>query len=175
MPKPNSSSEQRQLRFLRARLGRLIHDIGRKIAGQPQLEAVFQWPLAQIRSQQQRQRGWKLYSFHAPEVEGIGKRKAAAPYEFGVEASIVTTNARAPGGGVRAARYRAARKSVRRPHARCHYCRHRTAHRCEIERAYADKGYRGHNADKSRRVFISGQKARRVRQLQPRTAASLRY
>jgi hypothetical protein len=33
------------LRFLRARLGRLIRDIGRKIAGQPQLQAVFQWPL----------------------------------------------------------------------------------------------------------------------------------
>ncbi|MET4122054.1 hypothetical protein ABIB85_008523, partial [Bradyrhizobium sp. JR1.5] len=32
--------------------------------------------------QQQRQRGWKLYSFHAPEVECIGKGKAAAPYEL---------------------------------------------------------------------------------------------
>jgi hypothetical protein len=52
----------------------------------------------QIRSQQQRQRGWKLYSFHAPEVECIGKGKASAPYEFGVKASIVSTNARAPGG-----------------------------------------------------------------------------
>jgi transposase, IS5 family len=43
------------------------------------LEAVFRWPLSrasQIRSQQQRQRGWKLYSFHAPEVECIGKAKA---------------------------------------------------------------------------------------------------
>jgi hypothetical protein len=28
---------------------------------------------SQIRSQQQRQRGWKLYSFHAPETECIGK------------------------------------------------------------------------------------------------------
>jgi hypothetical protein len=46
--------------------------------------------------QQQRQRGWKLYSFHAPEVECIGKGKAGAPYEFRVKASIVTTNARAP-------------------------------------------------------------------------------
>jgi hypothetical protein len=26
---------------------------------------------AQIRSQRQRQRGWKLYSFHAPEIECI--------------------------------------------------------------------------------------------------------
>jgi hypothetical protein len=64
-------------------------------------KAVFRWPLTrarQIRSQQQRQRGWKLYSFHAPEVECIGKGKASAPYEFGVKASITTTDARAPGG-----------------------------------------------------------------------------
>ena len=92
---------RRQLRILRTRLGRIIRDIGRKIVGLPALEEAFQWPLArasQIRSQQQRQRGWKLYSFHAPEVECIGKGKASAPYEFGVKTSIVTTNARAPGG-----------------------------------------------------------------------------
>src|SRR5436189_939894 len=92
---------RRQLRILRTRLGRLIRDIRRKIAGNADLEAVFAWPLSradQIRSQQQRQRGWKLYSFHAPEVECIGRGKASAPYEFGVKASIVTTNARAPGG-----------------------------------------------------------------------------
>ena len=91
----------RQLRLLRTRLGRLIRDIRRKIAGRPEIEAVFERPLAcasQIRSQQQRQRGWKLYSFHAPEVECIGKGKAGAAYEFGVKASIVITNARAPGG-----------------------------------------------------------------------------
>jgi hypothetical protein len=60
----------------------------------PALEGAFQWLLAragQIRSQQQRRRGWKLYSFHAPEVECIGKGKASVPYEFGVKASIVTT------------------------------------------------------------------------------------
>jgi len=92
---------RRELRILRTRLGRLIRDIGRKIAGQDSLEVAFALPLArasQIRSQQQRQRGWKLYSFHAPETECIGKGKASAPYEFGVKVSIVTTNARAPGG-----------------------------------------------------------------------------
>ena len=92
---------QRQLRILRSRLGRIIRDIRRKIEGQPALEEAFALPLgraAQIRSQQQRQRGWKLYSFHAPEVECIGKGKAAALYEFGVKASIVTNNRRAPGG-----------------------------------------------------------------------------
>jgi IS5 family transposase len=73
---------QRQLRILRSRLGRIIRDIRRKIVGQPALEEAFALPLSratQIRSQQQRQRGWKLYSFHAPEVECIGKGKAAAP------------------------------------------------------------------------------------------------
>ena len=92
---------RRQLRILRTRLGRLIRDIRRKISGQEHIAAAFEAPLArasQIRSQQQRQRGWKLYSFHAPETECIGKGKASAPYEFGVKASIVTTNARAPGG-----------------------------------------------------------------------------
>jgi transposase, IS5 family len=78
----------RQLRLLRSRLGRIIRDIRRKIAGHTELEAALERPLAraeQIRSQQQRQRGWKLYSFHAPEVECIGKVKASAPYEFGVK------------------------------------------------------------------------------------------
>jgi hypothetical protein len=51
-----------------------VRDIRRKITGRPELEAVFEAPIAraaQIRSQRQRQRGWKLYSFHAPEVECI--------------------------------------------------------------------------------------------------------
>jgi transposase, IS5 family len=151
----------RQLRLLRTRLGRLIRDIRRKIAGQTELEVAFERPLAcaeQIRSQQQRQRGWKLYSFHAPEVECIGKGKASAPYEFGVKASIVTTNARAPGGQF----VLHARALPGNP-----YDGHTLAAvidatekltGCAIERAYVDKGYRGHDTANPRRVFISGQK-----------------
>jgi IS5 family transposase len=37
---------QRQVRLLRIRLGRLIRDIGRKIAGNADLEAAFAWPLS---------------------------------------------------------------------------------------------------------------------------------
>ena len=152
---------RKQLRILRSRLGRIVRDISRKIAGQPALEEVFTWPLAragQIRSQQQRQRGWKLYSFHAPEVECIGKGKARAPYEFGVKVSIATTNARAPGGVfVLQAKalpgnpydghtLKAAIEDTERLTGRV------------IERAYVDKGYRGHDAQNPHRVFISGQK-----------------
>ena len=48
--------------------------------------------------QQQRQRGPKVYSLHAPEVECIGKGKAHRPYEFGVKVSVATTLAHAKGG-----------------------------------------------------------------------------
>jgi IS5 family transposase len=86
--------------ILRIRLGRIIRDIRRKIGSNEQLEAAFVWLLSradQIRSQQQRQRGWKLYSFHAPEVECTAKARPARPYEFGVKALIVIGNGRAPG------------------------------------------------------------------------------
>jgi IS5 family transposase len=151
---------RRELRLLRVRLGRIIRDIGRKIRG-TDLEAVFHEPLArarQIRSQEQRQRGYKIYSFHAPEAECIGKGKARAPYEFGVKASIVTTNRRAPGGQF----VLHVRSLPGNP-----YDGHTLAGVIDdtetltgraIERAYVDKGYRGHDTTNPRRVFISGQK-----------------
>jgi IS5 family transposase len=152
---------RRQLRILRTRLGRLIRDIRRKIGGQEHIAAAFEAPLArasQIRSQQQRQRGWKLYSFHAPETECIGKGKASVPYEFGVKASIVTTNARAPGG-----QFVLHAKALPGNPYDGHTLRDVIENTqkltgCEIERAYVDKGYRGHDAQNPRRVFISGQK-----------------
>ena len=152
---------QRQLRILRSRLGRIIRDIRRKIEDQPALEQAFALPLSratQIRSQQQRQRGWKLYSFHAPEVECIGKGKASAPYEFGVKASIVTNNRRAPG-GLFVLHARALPDNPYDGHTlRDVLDRTETLTGCPIERAYVDKGYRGHDAQNPRRVFISGQK-----------------
>jgi hypothetical protein len=99
---PIGGAARRRVAAQRRNVGATLSPHGssdRKIAGKADLEALFEWPLTranQIRSQQQRQRGWKLYSFHAPEVKCIGKGKASAPYEFGVKASIATTNARAP-------------------------------------------------------------------------------
>ena len=151
----------REMRFLRTRLGRLMRDIRRKTEGEAALEDAFVAVLSragQIRSQRQRQRGWKLYSFHAPEVECIGKGKARTPYEFGVKVSIVTTNARASGGQF----VLHAKALPGNP-----YDGHTLAAAiadtqrltgCTIERAYVDKGYRGHDAPRPRSVFISGQK-----------------
>jgi IS5 family transposase len=151
---------RRQLRLLRIRLGRLIRDIRRKTAGHP-IASAFETALAravQIRSQQQRQRGWKLYSFHAPEVECIGKGKARTPWEFGVKVSIVATNARAPGGQfvLHAATLPGNPYDGHTLRAVIDETQRLTGR--EIERAYADKGYRGHDAPNPRRIFISGQK-----------------
>jgi IS5 family transposase len=151
----------REVRFLRTRLGRLIRDIRRKIEDKADLRESFAAPLSrasQIRSQRQRQRGWKLYSFHAPEVECIGKGKASAPYEFGVKVSIVTTNARAPGGQF-VLHAKALPGNPYDGHTLADVIEQtQTLTGRQIERVYVDKGYRGHDVPNPRRVFISGQK-----------------
>jgi IS5 family transposase len=70
------------LRTLKTYLGRTIRDIRRQIAGDEELDVIFKWPLYQgetVMQQRQRQRGRKIYSLHAHEVECIGKGKAHAP------------------------------------------------------------------------------------------------
>ena len=63
---------------LRTYLGRVIRDIGRKIEDNAELEVAFAKLLAlarRVREQQQRQRGPKVYSLHAPEVEASAKAR----------------------------------------------------------------------------------------------------
>ncbi len=151
----------RQIKFLRTRLGRLIRDIRRKTQDDEGLQEVFAVALgraSQIRRQKQRQRGWKLYSWHAPETECIGKGKARTAYEFGVKVSLTTTNRRAKGG-----QFILHAKALPGNPYDGHTLKDvieetATLTGREIERAYVDKGYRGHHASKPSRVFKSGQK-----------------
>jgi transposase, IS5 family len=72
----------RPLRTLKTYLGRVIRDIARKIDGDHRLEASFAGLLGlarQVRSPERGQRGPKVYSLHAPEVECIGKGKPHKP------------------------------------------------------------------------------------------------
>ena len=151
----------RELKFLRTRLGRLIRDIRRKIDGDEALETVFAIPLgraAQIHRQRQNQRGWKLYSWHAPETECIGKGKAHRPYEFGVKVTITTTNKRCKGGQF-VLHAKALPGNPYDGHTLKEVIEETQALTGrEIERVYVDKGYRGHDAPKPLRVFLSGQK-----------------
>src|SRR6201999_3158796 len=153
----------RALKTLRTYLGRVTRDIGRKITGDAGLKEIFAQPLRlarRVHEQRQRQRGPKVYSLHAPEVECIGKGKAHRPYEFGVKVSVATTLAPACGGQF-VTHVKALAGNPYDGHTLATVIPQMEAIVGNIiERLLADKGYRGHNAppDYKFRVFISGQK-----------------
>ena len=91
----------RSLRKLKTYLGRVIRDIARKSADDETMKDTFSKPLAlahRVLTQNHKQRGPKVYSLHAPEVECIGKGKAHRPYEFGVKVSVATPITHSKGG-----------------------------------------------------------------------------
>ena len=161
----------RSLRKSKTFLGRVIRDIKRKISGDDVLETKFAWMLnlaGRVRDQERGQRGPKVYSLHAPEVECIGKGKPHKPYEFGVKVSIATTLKRSKGGQF----VIHAKALPGNP-----YDGHTLAKVIpgieqlvgnEIQRIHADAGYRGHNAppEYKFKVYTSKQKRRVTPQIQ---------
>ena len=155
---------RRALKFLRTRLGRVVRDIRRKIDGDERMEARFGSLLdlaVRVRLQDQRRRGRKVYSLHAPEVECIGKGKARTPYEFGCKVSVVTPVTQPRGG-----QFVLHAKAL---HGNPYDGRTLGPIVADLERLtgvetrriHVDKGYRGHSHPLKFRVWISGQ-ARRV-------------
>ena len=157
----------RALRTLRTYLGRVIRDITRKLEGNVGLldGIALDRMLALARrvlDQKQRQRGPKVYSLHAPEVECIGKGKAHRPYEFGVKVSVATTLSHAKGGQF-VTHVKAMPGNPYDGHTLKTVIPEMEALIGNIiERLLGDKGYRGHNAPPGYkfRVFTSGQKRR---------------
>lgn len=145
---------------LKTYLGRIIRDIERKIDGNDYLKEKFFISLnkaTRILNQAKNSKE-KIYSWHAPEVECIGKGKADKPYEFGCKVSLITNV---------------------NPAAAGHFVLHTAALHgrpfdghtlkpmveameswigIEPKRIYVDKGYQGHDYPKKLRVFKSGQK-----------------
>jgi transposase, IS5 family len=155
---------RRALKFLRTRLGRVIRDIRRKIDGNAGLQARFN-PLldlaVKVSVQDHRQRGPKVYSLHAPEVECIGKGKARAPYEFGCKVSVATP-ATSPKGGQFVLHAKALHGNPFDGHTLGPMVADmEKLTGVEARRIHVDKGYRGHNHPNTFRVWISGQ-VRRV-------------
>ena len=155
----------RALRTLKTYLGRIIRDISRKIEGDAGLDAKFAWLLSlarRVREQQRGQRGPKLYSLHAPEVECIGKGKPHKPYEFGVKVSVATPLKHSKGGQF-VAHVQALPGNPYDGHTLAEVIpaiEQLIGH--TIERLHADAGYRGHNApsDYTFKVYTSKQKRR---------------
>src|ERR1700738_3020134 len=154
----------RALRTLKTYLGRVIRDIARKIDGDPRLETKFALLLSlarRVRAQERGQRGPKVYSLHAPEVECIGKGKPHKPYEFGVKVSIATTLKHSKGGQF-VAHVQALPGNP--------YDGHTLAEVIPaieqlvgntLERLHTDAGYRGHNAPPEYKLKIYTQKKKR--------------
>ena len=168
---------RRQLKFLRIRLGRVIRDIRRKIAGDEGLQERFADLLAlahRVRFQDHRQRGHKVYALHAPEVECIGKGKARAPYEFGCKVSIATP-ATKPRGGQFVLHAKALHGNPFDGHTLGPVIADlEQLTGVETRRIHVDKGYRGHNHKEKFRVWVTGQVrrvTRPIRQEMKRRAA----
>jgi transposase, IS5 family len=156
---------KRALRKLKTYLGRIIRDIARKIDGDHWREAKFARLLAlarRVRDQERGQRGPKVYSLHAPEVECIGKGKPHKPYEFGVKVSVATTLKHCKGGQF------AIHAQALPGNPYDGHTLGRIIPAIEelvgntLERLHTDAGYRGHNAppDYKLKVFTSKQKRR---------------
>jgi transposase, IS5 family len=156
---------RKALRKLKTYLGRVIRDIARKIDGKPPLETAFARLMSlarRVRDQERGQRGPKVYSLHAPEVECIGKGKPHKPYEFGVKVSVATTLKRSKGGQF-VTHVQALPGNPYDGHTLA-----RVIPAIEgllgntIERVHTDAGYRGHNAppEYKFRVYTAKQKRR---------------
>ena len=155
----------RALKTIRTFLGRVIRDIVRKIKGEATLENLFARPLMlarRVREQHQHQRGRKVYSLHAPEVECIGKGKAHRPYEFGVKVSIAAPLRRCRGGQF-IAHVKALPDNPYDGHTLATVIPEIEAQvGASLTRIVVDRGYRGHNAppDHKFKVYLSGQRRR---------------
>jgi IS5 family transposase len=160
----------RSLRKLKICLGRVIRDIRRKTSGHDDLREAFVRSLylaERVLSQDRRQRGRKVYSLHAPEVECIGKGKAHKPYEFGVKVSVATTVKHSAGGQF-VAHVAALPGNPYDGHTLATVIPKMQALLGNVlDRIITDAGYRGHNAPPEHKfkVYTAGQKRRVTEQI----------
>ncbi len=115
-----------------------------------------------VLAQDRHQRGRKIYSLHAPEVECIGKGKAHKPYEFGVKVSVATP-LRHSRGGQFVAHVAALPGNPYDGHTLATVIPAMQAIIGNtLDRIIADAGIRGHNASPEYqfKVYTAGQKRR---------------
>ena len=142
---------RRQLRFLKARLGRLLRDLGRN-AVQPDPSLAELLNLCERLHRQQPRDRRKLYSLDESEVMCISKGKAHKRYEFGQKISVVTTNR---GNWVLAASLCPDNPYDGHTLAATLALAERTTGVRPAD-AYVDKGYRGHDYQGDATIHIAG-------------------
>ena len=147
---------RRELKRLRTYLGRVYRDVGRKIAGDEAQQTRFAGLMGLVErllAQQPKDKN-KLYSLHAPEVVCISKGKAHKRYEFGCKVGLVATN--------KEGLFLASRAFEANPYDG--HTLQDTIDQAEamsgvtIKRAYADKGFKGHDYGGQAQVILAGRK-----------------
>lgn len=160
--------KNKQIKFLKVRLGRLLRDIKRKspapYASQTQIENLSYWHSRchLLKMQLDKRMKRTIYSLTMPEVECIGKGKAKTPYEFGVKVGFITTNRPTKAGMFVLDATALMGKPYDGHTLRDALIRTQSRLAGTIKQVYADKGYRGHGIKVGEpnmpRIYLSGQK-----------------
>jgi IS5 family transposase len=159
---------RREVKRLKTYLGRVFRDIARKIAGAAELVRRFSRLLSLVQRLLAQERGDKnkLYALHAPEVVCIAKGKAHKRYEFGCKVGIAATN--------KEGLFLAAMAFEGNPYdghtLQATMDQAEAMSGVEVQRIYADKGYRGHDYAGQAQVMLSG----RSRGLSPQMRRELK-
>jgi IS5 family transposase len=161
---------RKALKTLKGYTGRVMRDLRRHLgdlpAGSLRERVLDKLALVSHLLHQQPKGGDKIYALHEPEVDCISKGKARVRYEFGCKVSITTTLDEGFVVGMRSFSGNPYDGHTLGP----------ALEQVEIlidqrpELAVVDRGYRGHNVDKTR-VLISGTR----RGLTPKLIADLRH
>ena len=153
---------RRWVKKLKTYLGRVMRDIERKIAGNPQLEAHFERMLSLARRihTQRRQDKNKVYSVHAPEVECIAKGKAHKRYEFGNKVGFITTSRE---GFILAAKAFHGNPYDGHTLKACLDQAERVSDRSITGHVFADRGYRKHDYAGPASVHLAGRSTKKMK------------
>ena len=146
---------RKEVKKLKNYLGRTVRNIERQIADSLDLTATFAELLGkskQLLSQEKTSKD-KLYSLHAPEAYCISKGKAGKPYEFGCKVSLVLTHKQ----GLALSSQALAENQYDGHTLRSSLKKAEVLAQTAIERAFVDKGYKGHDVEGTE-VYISGQR-----------------
>lgn len=146
----------REKRRLKTYLGRVVRDIERKLGADH--DASWDELLEQCHRvlNQKRNDKDKLYSFHAPEVECIGKGKTHKKYEFGCKVSVVSTTRDNWVVGVQALH-----GNPYDGHSLEDAIRHaETMMDGVVKSVFVDRGYRGHDYAGKAEVHLAGKKVK---------------
>lgn len=140
-----------EVRKIKRYLTRVVRDVIRKMdpRDEPLKEKLF---LASHLLCQRKDSKDKIYSIHEPHVECISKGKVHKPYEFGCKVGIVSSSRRNWILGIRAFHGRpydghTLTESLSQAERMTGF---------EIKKAYADKGYRGHDYTGPTQVHVAG-------------------